>query len=261
MSSETVGVLGAIVLVLAGVSMLRAIFVAVFRPGKRGRGVARMVITPAVAVAVLAGIGLLVDPDASSDDSTPATAQTGASEGGAAPPAEAEASITLDEYADLGADARTDFIERAMKGAETPESTLQDFRNCMGNMAFEKSGDLDARKVFGWCDMDRKNDPEQFQSYFNELAAEDLSTYAVTLCRDLVREKLVAPSTADFPWFSDQTFYKRRHRYFVNSHLDAQNEFGAMIRLRYQCDVQYGGTGDEARASSWTVHHLNVFRP
>lgn len=259
MSTETVGALGAIVVILAGVVLLRFLFLALFRPGRRTRGAKGFGITLVVALAVLTGLGLQLEPGVSPDGAAGGTQR--AEKQSSVPNAEPLPSITLGKYAELDEDARTDFIERAMKSVMALESTLPDFRNCMGNMAFEKSGNLDAKKVFGWCDVNRKTDPELFRNYFNELAAKDLSLYAVTRCRDLVRDELIAPSSADFPWVPDQTAYKRRNRYFVSSHLDAQNQYGAMIRLRYECDVQYDGTGDKALASSWKVHHLNVFRP
>jgi hypothetical protein len=77
---------------------------------------------------------------------------------------------------------------------------------------------------------------------------------AWTMAKTAVKSRLRAPSTAEFPWYSGD--YVRRFgncRFVVNSHVDAQNGFGAMIRNRFTVELDYDGQGD-----SWRVGEIIV---
>jgi hypothetical protein len=45
--------------------------------------------------------------------------------------------------------------------------------------------------------------------------------------------------------------------YVVNSYVDAQNSFGAMIRNTFKCKVQYLG-GGEADSRNWSLIDLEL---
>lgn len=84
-------------------------------------------------------------------------------------------------------------------------------------------------------------------------APEHSAVEAYTACQGFVRDRLKAPSTADFPWVksSDVTESLGDGRYRVRSYVDAQNSFGAMIRNSYDCTVRY-------RSGAWTAESVLV---
>ena len=63
---------------------------------------------------------------------------------------------------------------------------------------------------------------------------------AITMAQYFVKERLLSPHSADFPWSGwtvvpDMT----GNRFKIESYVDSQNAFGAMIRTQYWCVVQY----------------------
>jgi hypothetical protein len=71
---------------------------------------------------------------------------------------------------------------------------------------------------------------------------------AYTICQQFLKERLKAPKTADFPFesYRDVTQDLGEGRYRVRSYVDSQNSFGAMIRTKYDCTVQWV-SGDQWR--------------
>ena len=99
-------------------------------------------------------------------------------------------------------------------------------------------------------------------NYDNTRTSESVSpTLAMLLCEDFVRERLIAPSTAKFPssrkeadiWTlgKDSGMYENAFR--VESYVDSQNSFGAMIRSYYTCDINY--VGDD----KWRLLDLEIY--
>lgn len=79
----------------------------------------------------------------------------------------------------------------------------------------------------------------------------DPGSAAYSACTRAVRERLRAPSTADFPW-ADYRWAKREGGdYLITSHVDAQNAFGAQIRSNWMCIVRQSG-------NSWVVQEATV---
>jgi hypothetical protein len=65
---------------------------------------------------------------------------------------------------------------------------------------------------------------------------------AALMCQKFVTDKLVAPSTAKFPALRDQRIEEYNETtWIVWAYVDAQNRFGATIRTRYWCEVEYIG--------------------
>jgi hypothetical protein len=83
--------------------------------------------------------------------------------------------------------------------------------------------------------------------------AEHSDIAAATACESFVRDRLRAPSTAKFPWSEQQTVHAGNGLYTVRGAVDAQNGFGAQIRSRYLCRVQF-----EAADRSWTLKDLTM---
>lgn len=74
---------------------------------------------------------------------------------------------------------------------------------------------------------------------------------AEVMCEEFVKDRLKAPSTADF---SDE---KARSlggpRWDVSGSVDAENSFGAPIRMQFRCDLKYMGN-DKWRAKTVAVN-------
>jgi hypothetical protein len=70
---------------------------------------------------------------------------------------------------------------------------------------------------------------------------------ALVMCEDFIKDRLIAPSTAEFPWSFDNyqvhRLIDRENGYNIEGRFDSQNAFGAMIRSIFSCKVQ-NTTGD-----------------
>lgn len=76
---------------------------------------------------------------------------------------------------------------------------------------------------------------------------------AEIISRNFVKERLKAPSTAEFPSSGYISKYSQKEDcYYVVSHVDAQNAFGAMLRQRWAVKVKYTG-GDWAEQRNWQL--------
>ncbi|MGR3460980.1 MAG: hypothetical protein ACU0C8_04290 [Roseovarius sp.] len=56
----------------------------------------------------------------------------------------------------------------------------------------------------------------------------------------------------------DTVVRQPRQKYRIKSHLDAENGFGATVRLGYTCDIQHDLAGDEYDNRSWDLIALEV---
>lgn len=76
---------------------------------------------------------------------------------------------------------------------------------------------------------------------------------AFVACQQFVKDRLRAPSTADFP--SGSTRYTTEiggGKYRVEAYVDSQNGFGAMLRSNFTCDVQW------VEPDNWKLEALNI---
>ena len=81
---------------------------------------------------------------------------------------------------------------------------------------------------------------------------------AYIMCKDFVKIKLVAPSTAKWPFFQEITVQKFKNlpdAYRVIGYVDAQNGFGAFIRSHYTCDISYK-TGEWTDIRNWELINI-----
>jgi hypothetical protein len=79
----------------------------------------------------------------------------------------------------------------------------------------------------------------------------DLSSMAYVQAKNYVKMVLKAPASADFP-FMGQGEEIKENLYLVDSYVDSQNSFGAMLRSEYSISLEYQG-GDPADQNSWKV--------
>lgn len=52
-----------------------------------------------------------------------------------------------------------------------------------------------------------------------------------------VQKNLKSPSTAEFDYFDSKVWELNDSTYMVKGSVDAQNEFGAMLRAYYECEI------------------------
>jgi len=80
---------------------------------------------------------------------------------------------------------------------------------------------------------------------------------ALFAARDFVKERLKAPRTAKWPgWFDtdERVTHLGGGTYAILSYVDAENSFGAMLRMHYVCKVRYVGIGE------WRLEELNIYQ-
>lgn len=98
---------------------------------------------------------------------------------------------------------------------------------------------------------DGKPDPQPAEPQIVMRADQrDANIMAATLCEERVRSSLKAPRTAKFPWRKETSFNGRTA--ILSSFVDAENAFGAMIRTRYVCTVEYTG-GKAGDFDNWRI--------
>lgn len=69
-----------------------------------------------------------------------------------------------------------------------------------------------------------------------------------------VKEKLISPHSADFPYSIDGVYKVNDTTYNVSSYVDSQNGFGAMIRSNYSCQIIYSPSLKKAYCNSLVIH-------
>lgn len=85
----------------------------------------------------------------------------------------------------------------------------------------------------------------------------DQATMASIQCESFVKDQLKAPASADFPSIADHIYKVGDNGYRIESHVDAQNSFGANLRSNYTCEIQWNGK-DSADISNWTLANLQI---
>lgn len=82
-------------------------------------------------------------------------------------------------------------------------------------------------------------------------------TMAFIQCKDFVKARLKSPGSADFPW-ADFKYAKRGPASFtIQSYVDSQNSFGALIRTNWVCRVTHK-RGEVADIGNWTLDDLSL---
>jgi hypothetical protein len=135
----------------------------------------------------------------------------------------------------------TDFSAGAYGTAKFDKRGMTDFQISSVPLQILEKGEKFPEKV------ETKPQPKPWE-------LEDNSTEASIMARNLVKERLITPSTAKFPGM----FEMRRHvqktgpaKYRIRSWVDAQNRFGAMVRINFVAEIQQ--TGPELDRSGWKL--------
>lgn len=79
---------------------------------------------------------------------------------------------------------------------------------------------------------------------------------AWSMCQQFLVKRLKAPASAKYPSSYDR--YVKQiddNTFHVESHVDVQNAFGAMLRANFVCTVRYAGN------DTWNLVYLNLHEP
>jgi hypothetical protein len=77
-----------------------------------------------------------------------------------------------------------------------------------------------------------------------KFAREHDSISAYSMAQVFIKKQLKAPASAEFPSMSDEQVKVSKSgeaKYLVSGYVDAQNSFGAKLRTRWMCEVEYVG--------------------
>ncbi len=89
----------------------------------------------------------------------------------------------------------------------------------------------------------------------------DRTTSAIVMCKLYVKNSLVSPSSADFPWPDEFRTWKREEQvYIIKSHVNSDNAYGVEVRSQWHCELKFigGGKGDEFDPSNWELRVLEI---
>lgn len=78
---------------------------------------------------------------------------------------------------------------------------------------------------------------------------------AYVISQEFVKNKLKAPATAEFPdAYSIVTKQIDANTFEINSHVDSQNSFGALIGASYHCKINYNNLNDSVMCTEFQLH-------
>src|SRR3989339_367649 len=92
--------------------------------------------------------------------------------------------------------------------------------------------------AFAGCNSSSTGSSDSSSSSYS--TTDDNSTMSYVQANNFVKLALKSPSTADFPFFGEGVKISTG-TYKVDSYVDSQNGFGAMIRSNYSITLQYTG--------------------
>lgn len=98
----------------------------------------------------------------------------------------------------------------------------------------------------------RKREQARREYLHSQAWAEKNRAAARVMCQNFVEERLRSPSTASYPWERVPTQYLGEGRFRIDSHVDAQNSFGAEVRTEYTCTVEHAGS------EKWSLVSLDM---
>lgn len=103
-----------------------------------------------------------------------------------------------------------------------------------------------------WIEVYENKQEAEEQKEAEQQARRVTKQEAIFACQEFIRERLKAPSTAEFGW-SHNAQYNRHNAttMTVHSHVDAENALGATLRSDYRCKV----TRDE---NTWKLLDLQM---
>jgi hypothetical protein len=167
-------------------------------------------------------------------------------------------------YLDYGLSSRDGLEE-----AQAAKKALADAESARAKAAAEKKAAQDAQRKAeeearqAALDAERRKRDAEEQAA--RMAAEKVAelvekcadkTVAFVMSQEFVRRNLKAPSTAEFPWYTDDQVAvstKPGCAFRVIAWVDAQNSFGAQIRSVYIVDMKYNDD-----AGTWMLTDISI---
>lgn len=92
----------------------------------------------------------------------------------------------------------------------------------------------------------------------NEDPNADRSSMAYIQCKGFVKSRLKSPASAEFPPNSSAKVYRPwadKQQYTVTAYVDAQNGFGANLRSRFICEIEWNGV-KSLDIANWKLNGL-----
>lgn len=85
-----------------------------------------------------------------------------------------------------------------------------------------------------------------------------------TVGKNLVKEQLLAPSTAKFSDVDAYSYNNNPKRFKVTGKVDSQNMFGAMLRKQFEIIFEYQGSIDDSTSrkldtNNWKIIYFNMY--
>ena len=97
--------------------------------------------------------------------------------------------------------------------------------------------------------------PDQTSQNSNQNPRVPKAWEAHYICKEYVKDKLISPSSANFPLHPDVARDIGDGSFIIISYVESTNAFGVKIRQRYSCIVHYAGD------DYWTLTTLNFHQP
>lgn len=91
----------------------------------------------------------------------------------------------------------------------------------------------------------------------SDTKSSDESSMAFIQCKEFVKERLKAPSSADFPFLDYQASILTDNHYFITSYVEAQNAFGVKLKNNYTCSVKWD-VADSSAIRNWELISLQI---
>jgi hypothetical protein len=217
--------------------------------------------TLAIFAVIIAGIGLIVEINIGSSAKSEPQVKSATT---------AVAVITSEQIAQRNKEELTRQEELKKAFPKIRDQMMADMRKAIKIRRYGNEI-MDARKYLPFADAEftKLYDQENalYQVLLTNNALEQNKQFALrkmdverekvavwTLCKTAVKDSLKAPSTADFPWTMNVSVSPDLEYFTVNSFVDAQNSFGAMIRTTYLCRMKFNGGG----LDGWVMDSLSV---
>jgi hypothetical protein len=96
--------------------------------------------------------------------------------------------------------------------------------------------------------------PQKFPDFSTTEGKNDFAQKASVISQYFVKQNLKSPSTANFPFnnYSWSDPNETNKSIIIKSYVDAQNEFGGLIRNTYVINIKYKG-GDWSDTNNWDM--------
>lgn len=91
-----------------------------------------------------------------------------------------------------------------------------------------------------------------------EKVAEEMEDRAYIIAQSFVKDRLKSPKTAEFSFECKCEYNMSTKTYYITSFVDAQNSFGALLRMNFVCRLKFNG-GDWADINNWNLLEIVTY--